>query len=148
IFEVLRLNTALYGFNVKLFACGLSGVTKSGTFTYYPYVSIFSGCYADAMEERKIVKSFLLNQEWLGTSEIGLSNWELLDEMLAERLMSERFTCHFETISDVMREHGVEQIDLLKIDVEKSELDVLAGIQEGDWKRIRQLVVEVHDIHG
>ncbi|MCP5052957.1 MAG: AMP-binding protein, partial [bacterium] len=34
------------------------------------------------------------------------------------------------------------------IDVEKSEADVLEGIGEEDWSRIRQLVVEVHDSEG
>jgi hypothetical protein len=47
-----------------------------------------------------------------------------------------------------MHEHGIECIDLLKIDVEKSEVDVLAGIREDDWQKIRQIVVEVHDIDG
>src|SRR4029077_372719 len=32
-------------------------------------------------------------------------------------------------------------------DVEKSELEVLEGIKPADWSKIRQLVVEVHDIH-
>ncbi len=32
----------------------------------------------------------------------------------------------------------IEAVDLLKIDVEKAELDVLAGIEEADWPRFRQ----------
>jgi hypothetical protein len=63
-------------------------------------------------------------------------------------LRGERIVCRFSTISDVMHEHGIECIDLLKIDVEKSESDVLAGIREEDWPKIRQIVVEVHDIDG
>jgi iturin family lipopeptide synthetase A len=47
------------------------------------------------------------------------------------------------TLSDVIAEEGIERIDLLKINVEKSELDVLRGIRSEDWPRIRQLVVEV-----
>ena len=37
------------------------------------------------------------------------------------------------TLSDVLREENVTRIDLLKIDVEKSEMDVLLGIDEQDW---------------
>src|SRR5262249_32270912 len=44
--------------------------------------------------------------------------------------------------------NNVERIDLLKIDVEKSEMDVLSGIQDSDWQKIRQCVVEVHDTDG
>src|SRR6185369_3988283 len=36
-------------------------------------------------------------------------------------------------------------IDLLKIDAEKSELDVLAGLAEEDWPRVRQMVIETQE---
>lgn len=39
-------------------------------------------------------------------------------------------------------------MDLLKVDVERAELDVLRGISDGDWPKIRQLVMEVHDVNG
>jgi hypothetical protein len=52
------------------------------------------------------------------------------------------------TLSQVLRETGVDRIDLLKVDVEKSEHEVLAGIADADWFKIRQLVVEVHDQDG
>src|SRR6267154_1911117 len=40
-------------------------------------------------------------------------------------------------------EQGLERIDLLKINVEKSELNVLRGLGPEDWPKIRQLVIEV-----
>ena len=52
------------------------------------------------------------------------------------------------TLSEVIREQDVDRIDLLKIDAEKSELEVLEGIQAEDWGLIRQVVVEVHDAAG
>ena len=51
-------------------------------------------------------------------------------------------------LSDVIREQGVERIDLLKVDVQRAELDVLRGIDETDWPKIRQVVMEVHDAPG
>jgi hypothetical protein len=51
-------------------------------------------------------------------------------------------------LSDVIRDEGVERIDLLKIDVEGAEWEVLAGIGDEDWPKIQQLVVEVHDARG
>jgi acyl carrier protein len=45
----------------------------------------------------------------------------------------------------VIREQGVERIDLLKVDAEKSEGYILAGIRDEDWPKIRQVVLEVHD---
>jgi hypothetical protein len=46
----------------------------------------------------------------------------------------------------MIREHNIQQIDLLKIDVEKSEMDVLLGIENQDWPKIKQLFIEVHDL--
>ncbi len=43
---------------------------------------------------------------------------------------------------------GLERVDLLKIDVERAELDVLHGVRQQDWPRIRQVVLEVHDVGG
>ena len=40
------------------------------------------------------------------------------------------------------------QVDLLKVDVERAELSVLRGIDAGDWVKIKQLAMEVHDIEG
>lgn len=39
------------------------------------------------------------------------------------------------TISEVLRSESIERVDLLKIDLEKAELDVLAGIEEADCPR-------------
>ena len=147
VFDLLRRNTENYSLNVKLFNLGLSSETKSDTFTYYPQVSVISGRFADADQEREVIKSFLLKQQNIVENETEISS-QAIDELLAERLQSQQFTCQLRTISDVIGEYGVEKIDLLKIDVEKSEQDVLSGIQQEDWQKIKQIVVEVHNING
>jgi hypothetical protein len=63
-------------------------------------------------------------------------------------LRKQRFTCQVRTLSDVIREYAVEAIDVLKIDVEGSEWDVLAGLERVLWPRVRQVVIEVHDVDG
>ncbi len=49
------------------------------------------------------------------------------------------------TLSEIVREHDIQRIDLLKVDVEKSELDLLLGIEEQDWPKIKQVFIEVDD---
>ncbi|WDD36885.1 amino acid adenylation domain-containing protein (plasmid) [Nostoc sp. UHCC 0926] len=147
VFDLLHINSENYGLNVKLFNLGLSSETKSDTFTYYPQISVISGRFADIAQEREVVKSFLLKQQNIVENETEISS-QAIDELLAERLQSQQFTCQLRTISDVISEYGVEKIDLLKIDVEKSEQDVLSGIQQEDWQKIKQIVVEVHNING
>ncbi|MDP9121532.1 MAG: FkbM family methyltransferase, partial [Acidobacteriota bacterium] len=51
-------------------------------------------------------------------------------------------------LSEVIREHAVERIDLLKIDVEKSEAEVLLGLAPEDWPKVSQMAAEVHDLEG
>ena len=63
------------------------------------------------------------------TAEIG--------ELIDERLRAKSFTTELRTLSGVVAEQGLERIDLLKINVEKSELDVLQGISPGDWLKIQ-----------
>jgi len=36
-------------------------------------------------------------------------------------------------------------VDLLKIDVERAEVDALRGVEPSDWPQIQQVVMEVHD---
>ena len=50
------------------------------------------------------------------------------------------------TISELMILYKVDYIDLLKIDVEGDELEVLKGINEYSFDKIKQIVIEVHDI--
>jgi amino acid adenylation domain-containing protein/FkbM family methyltransferase len=147
IFELLRLNTELYGAAAKLFDHGIASQPGTATFSYYPHASILSGRFADAAEERETVKKFLLTTDASAEDQVDLQADDI-DELLEERLTAERFKCSLKTLSQVIRENGVERIDLLKVDVEKSELDVLSGVEAADWPRIRQVVVEVHDIDG
>ena len=47
--------------------------------------------------------------------------------------------CRMCTVSDLIRDHALARIDLLKIDVEGAELDVLRGIAPEHWALIRQV---------
>ena len=141
IFEVLSVNAGLHGLDVRLHDCGLADRPGTAEFTYYPQTSLISGRFADAAEDRVMVRSFLLGQ---GT---GISESQI-EELLDQRLQAERHTCRLRTLSEVIAEEGIERIDLLKVDVEKSELEVLGGLRDEDWPRVRQAVVEVHDVDG
>ncbi|ASC71043.1 Polyketide synthase [Halomicronema hongdechloris C2206] len=147
LFEILSFNTALHEVNVKLFNVGLSNETKTATFTFYPQSSGMSSFYGDRGEEQEVLKAIMLNQ--LQTGMAGMEQvMQYSDELLEERFKSQSFTCQLKTLSDVISENNIENIDLLKIDVQKSELDVLQGIKDKDWKKIKQIVLEIHDTEG
>lgn len=147
VFEALRYNTARYAPQARLFNCGISDRNKVTTFTFYPNSSGLSSFYADREEEQKVLRTIMLSH--LKEGRTGMDRvWKHADDLLEERLRSESFKCKLRTLSDVIQEYHVRQIDLLKIDVQKSEMDVLAGIADEDWKNIRQIVVEVHDLEN
>ncbi|WFB05966.1 FkbM family methyltransferase [Streptomyces sp. LX-29] len=76
---------------------------------------------------------------------------ELLGKTLTTSLFTPRqLTVRVERLSHVLAdtEPTDADIDLVKVDVEGAELDVLGGIDDRDWPRIRNLVVEVADTSG
>jgi hypothetical protein len=57
----------------------------------------------------------------------------------------EVLSCRIKTLSEIINQENIEQIDLLKIDAENYEKHVLAGIKQDDWDKIRQISMEVHE---
>lgn len=72
----------------------------------------------------------------------------IIRQLIAWAYRPTRVTCPMTTLSNVIERHNVATIDLLKIDVEGAELDVLRGLQDEHWERIRQVSMEVHDWGG
>ena len=60
----------------------------------------------------------------------------------------EMISCRVETFASVRRALSIERVDLLKIDVEGAEAEVLAGLGDNDWLRVKQIVMEIHDEDG
>jgi 31-O-methyltransferase len=144
-FEPVEPVFALLRENVQHFpACvphdyGLSQAAGQAEITFYPGAAAMSGLYADPRTDRGQVRTTLMNT--------GLSKHEA-DQRLDGAFEPVTLTCELRTLSAVLSEESVERVDLLKLDVEKAELDVLSGVDEGDWHRIKQVVAEVHDLDG
>ncbi|MEQ9404971.1 MAG: amino acid adenylation domain-containing protein [Cyclobacteriaceae bacterium] len=141
-FELLKLNTALYKGEIELFNLGLSDRDGSTQFDHYPNATVLSGISNELNLVRENVKQYVKNTEGSDLSE------NELEYLLDQRLKVEQIECPIATISTVIRDNNISTIDLLKVDVENAELDVLKGIKDEDWYKIKQIVVEVHDING
>ena len=140
VFSLLASNVGRYGLDVRLHRAGLWRETGVVRMSYYPRWSSMSGAFGDEVEERELTRRVLERRGGEAAAH-------------AEELMEGRFEvveveCRMRTLSEVLAEEGVERIDLLKVDVEKSEEEVLAGIEEADWAKVRQVVLEVHDSEG
>jgi len=114
---------------------GLSDASRSDTIVYYPDLWALSGSYADPDADRPRLARALRN---LGASE------EQATEGTKELFTATELPCELRTVSDVLRDEGIDRVDLLKLDVEMAELDVLKGIEDEDWPAIRQVAGELH----
>lgn len=134
---------------VEVFDYGLSREEREDEFTFYPNYSMMSSSagYADAQAEIAVIRRALENDREDGIDGRAelLSN---IDAILEDRFTAERHVCKLRRLSDVIRQRGIACIDLLKVDVQRAELDVLEGIDDDDWPRIKQIVAEVHDCAG
>ncbi|MGB8194585.1 MAG: amino acid adenylation domain-containing protein, partial [Chitinophagaceae bacterium] len=142
VYDTLSANATLYCPGIKLFNCGLAEGNKTSEFTFFEGFSLLSGLYANEKAERDMVKTFMVNQQNKGVDDMK----ELVssaDQILNKRFKAFTFLVQLESLSDVIERENVQQIDYLKINVEKAELDVLRGIRDEHWARIRQIVLEV-----
>lgn len=147
LFAKLRRNAELNGVAARLFNAGISDHEGTARFTFYPRSSGMSSFHADKEQEKDILRRMMETEREAGVAGVG----ELMgfaEDLLEERFRSQTFECRLRPLSDVIAECQVEWIDLLKIDVQKAELEVLRGIREEHWPRIGQIVMEVHDLDG
>lgn len=115
---------------------GLAARSARTTVTYYPNADAMSGLFADPERDSALAEQCIRN---VGFEPAAAA------EAVRGRYRRETLTCDLRTLSSVVAEEGIEVVDLLKVDVERAELEVLHGIDERDWPRIRQVVAEVHD---
>jgi FkbM family methyltransferase len=140
-FACLQANLSAWGENAVCQPVGLSRDERTAELTFFEGLSLLSGFYADAATERDVVKSYVFNQQ---DESQRTENWATeIGTLIDDRLQSRTVTASLRTLSGYIAEASIDRIDLLKINVEKSELDVLQGIGAGDWDKIRQLVIEV-----
>ena len=145
VYELLKANCEAYGSHVRAVNAGVSDKPKTATFTFYEKSSVFSGFHADETEDREAIQTVVRNAL---NSEASLASEAVdgyVNELTADRLRRTTHECRLTSLSEMIREHQIDKIDLLKIDAEKSELDILKGIDDRDWPKIAQLVIEIHD---
>ncbi|MEU1643123.1 amino acid adenylation domain-containing protein [Micromonospora zamorensis] len=146
--DLLRRNVAEFGVPATVHAVGLSRAAGEVSFTYYPGYSMMSGhaAYADPDAEVAVIKRFLANERDAGADrEVLLGR---VDELLAERFAGRELTVPVRPLSAFLDELAPERIDLLKIDVQRAEADVLAGLEDRHWPLVAQVAMEVHDAPG
>lgn len=140
------------------------GSSSTATFTFYPKASGWATLskYESPEEVVRDMDTFIDNaldtddadsplspvQRTVGKvlRRISPEVYRFVARAAVQRLLSGRSTVSSEmtTVSDIINAHNVERVALLKVDVERAEVDVLRGVRLEDWPRIEQAAVEVH----
>ncbi|WP_246300879.1 FkbM family methyltransferase [Actinopolyspora biskrensis] len=130
-----------FGRHLKSGVCVQTAVgSRSGEaqLTYYPHQTTMATLHVDDEDDKLNLDTILSN--------IGLEESARVAYWDRSRSGSQHVTVPIRTLSDIFAERGVTRVGLLKVDVERSELDVLLGISESDYRMIRNIVMEVHDV--
>lgn len=144
LFRILEENVERHGVDAHLHPIGVADAPGEAVFSFYPWSSGMSSFFGDIEEEKDILRRIMENQQRRG-QDLGdvMSHAE---DLLDRRFKQHSFTCGLRPLSDVIREQQIERIDLLKVDVQKAEHQVLAGLTDEDWPIVHQVALEVHDI--
>jgi len=153
-FHVLSQNVQAHNkLAVQIFNVGLARKSGQADFTYYPRFSNASTFFPDESVEGAVRgRQYIIDQ-------IPTLRWPMrplcallpgpIKQLIAERirkyyLKKQTVTCELWNLSEFVQQHGIERIDLLKLDAEQSEEEILAGITDEVWAKIQQTVIEVH----
>ena len=148
VFQALEANSHLINDLAKVHNSGVSEKSGEATFTYYDKSTVFSTFSADQTDDQAAIRAVIENAVQNKEPDDQVEVDGIVDGLIGERLEAKTMTCPLVSLSDVIRDNGIERIDLLKVDAEKSELAILRGIEDADWPKIRQIVIEVHDKIG
>jgi FkbM family methyltransferase len=113
----------------------------TGTLTFYPNIETMSTVHVDEDDDQRNVTAALV--------EFGVTDpAERLAYWTRARAGATSHPVRVTTVSQLVAAFEVPEVALLKIDVERAEHEVLRGIDEHTWPRIRAVVAEVHDLDG
>ena len=151
IHEVLEANAEEHG-DARLKPLNMAIGKEEGTLdlTFYPHSPALSTAHPEMWEGREeMLEDAVKGTAATAPGILSLARFlpSFFHKFIAKRMRSSGtpFSCRVTTLSTVMKEEGIDSIGLLKVDCEGAEWSVLQGIASDDWKKIRQVVIEVHD---
>ena len=130
-FKHLQTNAALYPLDWQVHPLAMGKAPGVARFTCYRDHSMLATTRPDDDADRELL--------------LSLSRGNADESLIRDQLATAQIDCPVTTLSDFLAQHAIAEVALLKIDVQRGERDVLEGIADGDWPRIRQIVVETHD---
>ncbi len=141
-FRCLQLNASLYDTDWQVFNVAIGANIGECSFANYKHHSLLSTLKPDEEEDKELLFKLAMAKYQEGLDE---ESQQSLKEITELQLVSETIHCEMWTLSKLIKEANIDNIDLLKIDVQRAEYDALLGLKAKDWQKIHQVVMEVQD---
>lgn len=172
VYQVLKANAERYSKETLIpVQKGVSNRKGIVEFTYYPTAPSFSTLYPELQQEEvidglidyfdKLEKEGRLD-EWPSNIQETIEKIKNNDNLTEEKkeraikmetmiaiknsFYAQKVECELTTVSEIIKEYEIVRIDVLKLHVEHSEWDILKGIEEEDWDKIQQLVIQIEGV--
>ncbi len=153
VYDVLKANVGRTGSSrLHAIPCGVSSAAGEIELSYFPRLTLWSSMCRDEsnrLEERDRIRAcFLAGVKdgsmfpWLRPAPLRLQSF-VINRILRYLMKMKKCRCQLVTVSEIIDQHDVQRIDLLKVDVEGQEHEVLKGIRSEHWPMIQQVVLEV-----
>lgn len=115
---------------------GLGEIKKEVEINYFKDIDGLSTIKND-IEDKKVV---ILNNNFKGIPLI-----ENICKNIINNLKSEKIKINIDTLNNYILEKKINRIDCMKINVEGYELEVLQGISNDNFKKIKKILIEVEN---
>lgn len=143
--QALERNTADLADHLQYHRVAAGAAAGEAELVFYPLLSGMSSVRPDAAADRALLDGIVRNlRQRRPELDDALTR---IGDVVGERLIGRTMTVPVRTLEELLASSAPGPIDVLKIDVQRHEEAVLAGVGAA-WPRIRQVVVEVHDEQG
>ncbi|MBN1498541.1 MAG: FkbM family methyltransferase [Spirochaetes bacterium] len=147
IYNLLQKNLEHCNAEIHSYNFGISDTVSEKILNFYPEFSVKSGIvYGDSGNNHTLDYKKSICVMYPSASIIPSPFRKILIKRILKKLeTAEKIKCRFITLSTVIKENNIQQIDLLKLSAENHEIEILNGIEKNDWVKIRQISMAIYD---
>jgi 31-O-methyltransferase len=115
---------------------GLGEIKKEVEINYFKDANGLSTIKNDMEHKKKAIINYNFK---------GIPLIENISKFIVDNLKSEKRKINIDTLNNYILEKKINRIDCMKIDVEGYELEVLQGISNDNFKKIKKILIEVEN---
>ncbi|MDX8348120.1 amino acid adenylation domain-containing protein [Cognatiyoonia sp. IB215446] len=145
--DAFRANVAPLADKATLVQIAASDKDGRGELTTYPLITGMSSLRPDIAKDSALLTG-LLGRARARDAETDTVLAPVEGSLVESRMSSETVPTETRRLASLLEEHGVDRVDLLKVDVQRGEDLVLAGLDDAAWSKIEQVVVEHQEPSG